>query len=82
VKSFHDNGLVHGDLREPNLICDGDKIMLVDFDWGGEDGKTSYPCGNLNPGLTDGRASTDGEITKDDDIRILGNTLRNLSSNL
>ena len=78
MNSFHENGLVHGDLREPNLICDGNKIMIVDFDWGGQAGMTSYPCGNLNPELTDGRTSDDGKITIADDIRTLGNTLGNL----
>ncbi|KAI0251021.1 hypothetical protein BJV78DRAFT_1213821 [Lactifluus subvellereus] len=33
MQSFHDNGLVHGDLRELNILCDGEKVMLIDFDW-------------------------------------------------
>lgn len=78
VKSFHDEGLVHGDLREPNMICDEEEIMLVDFDWGGTAGQVSYPRADLNPELTDGRASTNAEITIGDDIRILQNTVTKL----
>ena len=49
--------------------------MLLDFDWGGPVGEASYPCTWLNPELTDGRESVDQEIAKDNDIRILENTL-------
>ena len=33
VKSFHAKNLVHGDLRYPSIICNGEKVMIVDFDW-------------------------------------------------
>ena len=36
VKSFHKVDLVHGDLREPNILCNKNKVMLIDFDWGGK----------------------------------------------
>ncbi len=36
MKSFRDDGFVHGDLCEPNILCDGDQVMLVDFDHGGK----------------------------------------------
>ena len=48
-----DKGLVHGDLRPPNVILDVDaldssrKAYVIDFDWGGEAGKVRYPY-NLN----------------------------------
>ena len=45
------------------MICDGEEIMLIDFDWGGITGQVSYPKSNLNPELTDVRASTNAEIT-------------------
>jgi tRNA A-37 threonylcarbamoyl transferase component Bud32 len=32
MQSFHDEGLVHGDLREPNILCDGENVMSIDFD--------------------------------------------------
>ncbi|KAI9449631.1 hypothetical protein BJY52DRAFT_1192401 [Lactarius psammicola] len=78
VQSFHEANLVHGDLREPNMICSGETIMLVDFDWGGRAGEVSYPHARLNPELTNGRESVDGKIMKDDDDRILDNTLARL----
>jgi len=37
LSDFHDAGFVHGDLRDANIICDGDSVMLIDFDWGGKD---------------------------------------------
>ncbi|KAH9007237.1 hypothetical protein EDB86DRAFT_68464 [Lactarius hatsudake] len=76
VDSFHDQGLVHGDLRQPNMICNGERIMLIDFDWGGRVGETSYPHARLHPQLTIGRQSVGGEITKIDDDRILQQTLQ------
>jgi len=81
VKSFHDAGFVHGDLREPNIMCDGEKekAMLIDFDWGGKVGEAYYPTAWLSPELTNGRHDdTNPKITKEDDIRVLGNTLRGL----
>ncbi|KAH9000546.1 hypothetical protein EDB86DRAFT_518108 [Lactarius hatsudake] len=39
MKSFHAENLVHGDLRDTNIICRGDSVILVDFDWGGKVGE-------------------------------------------
>lgn len=42
---FHGNGLVHGDLRDVNLIIPAGKpgrIMLIDYDWGGKHGDVSF----------------------------------------
>ncbi|KAH9007235.1 hypothetical protein EDB86DRAFT_2870734 [Lactarius hatsudake] len=50
--------------------------MLIDFDWGGRVGETSYPHARLHPQLTIGRQSVGGEITKIDDDRILQQTLQ------
>ena len=44
---LHENGLVFGDLREPNVMIKGDRVLLVDFDWSGKEGETRYPL-NLN----------------------------------
>lgn len=76
VESFHAEGLVHGDLRAPNIICDRNRVMLVDFDLGGKEGEVSYPDGPLNFDLTIGRVRIDRMITKDDDLRILKRTLK------
>ncbi|KAF8478986.1 hypothetical protein DFH94DRAFT_746856 [Russula ochroleuca] len=80
MQSFHDEGLVHGDLREPNILCDGEKVMLIDFDWGGEVGKACYPRARLCHDLMEGRDNTSPEITKGDDRRVLQNTLGELKN--
>lgn len=36
VENFHSRGR---DLRDPNILCNGESVMLVDFDWGGKDGE-------------------------------------------
>jgi hypothetical protein len=56
VEGFHDQGLVHGDLRLENLIFTESsprKMMLVDFDWGGREGEVCYPPGRLPEELWD-----------------------------
>jgi hypothetical protein len=74
VRSFHSQNLVHGDLRDTNVLVweDGEKleVKLVDFDWGGEAGEVRYPsainCFDIwrPPGVTDGVL-----ITKEHDIK-------------
>ena len=78
MKSFHEVDLVHGDLREPNILCNKDKVMLIDFDWGGKVKEACYPSAKLCSELTDGRGDANSMITKADDIRVLGNTLKKL----
>jgi serine/threonine protein kinase len=53
VRTLHDAGFVHGDLREPNaLVTDDGDIKIVDFDWYGEDGEALYPADiNLGQGV-------------------------------
>lgn len=78
MQSFHDAGFVHGDLREPNILCDGEKLKLINYDWGGVVGEAHYPHAQLCYELTDGRDGSDPRITKDDDKRILQDTLEGL----
>ena len=79
VNEFHEEGLVHGDLRDANMISGDEHIlMLVDFDWGGKDGQVFYPTPNVNDELLVGRASDNLKITKADDIRVLNLTLKKL----
>ncbi|KAH9083830.1 hypothetical protein EDB83DRAFT_2212602 [Lactarius deliciosus] len=78
VHDFHANDFVHGDLRDANIICNGNSVMLVDFDWGGKVGEASFPTLNLHAELLDGRTSDDMIITKDDDMRVLGKTITKL----
>ena len=44
LKHLHNNGLVFGDLRPPNIIItDNGDVKLVDFDWAGVHGESQYP---------------------------------------
>ncbi|KAI0255224.1 hypothetical protein BJV78DRAFT_1178424 [Lactifluus subvellereus] len=63
---------------DTHILCDGEKVMLIDFDWGGKVGEVYYPSTRLCPELTDGRDGTDSKITKEDDMRVLQNTLKEL----
>lgn len=78
VDKFHSQNLVHGDLRNPNIICSSDRVAIIDYDWAGESGKTCYPPGQLNEELVAGRDSDDLTITIADDLRVLSRTLRNV----
>ncbi len=49
---LHDEGFVHGDLRDVNVIVrnegvsgDGPGILIVDWDWAGREGQVTYPRG-------------------------------------
>ncbi|KAH0838879.1 hypothetical protein J3R83DRAFT_7306 [Lanmaoa asiatica] len=79
VKSFHAEDLVHGALRSPNIISDGSKVMIIDFDRAGNEGEVYYPHGQLNPqSMDDRKSSADLKTTKDDDLRVLRKTLRSV----
>jgi hypothetical protein len=43
LDKLHSRGLVFGDLRPPNVLIVGDKVMLIDFDWCGKAGQARYP---------------------------------------
>jgi hypothetical protein len=75
LNGFHAKDLVHSDLRDANLICKGESVMLVDFDWGGRVGEAFYPTLELNTELLDGRTSDSFDITKDDEVRVLKKTM-------
>jgi serine/threonine protein kinase len=78
MDSFHDKGLVHGDLRDANVICKDRSMILIDFDWGGKDGQVFYPTPDLLPKLLRDRA--DLRITKEDDRCVLGGTIAKLTT--
>jgi len=84
VLDFHQEGFVHGDLRAPNIICKGDEVFLIGFDWAGKAGEASYPIDldHLNPDLLEGRTSSDKVITVDDDDRVLDAALEQIRQNL
>ena len=73
---FHGENLVHGDLRDINIIVN--QVLLVDFDWGGQDRDTVYLRWDLNMELKDGRTHNDLKIWKEDDERILAYTFLKL----
>ncbi|KAG9309505.1 hypothetical protein JVU11DRAFT_10477 [Chiua virens] len=79
MRSFHAAGYVHGDLRRPNiLVGDDNRVMLIDYDWGGKEGEVFYPHSHLNPQLTEQRNQSDPQIKKDDDERVLAITLKEI----
>ncbi|KAH7098464.1 hypothetical protein BKA62DRAFT_811226 [Auriculariales sp. MPI-PUGE-AT-0066] len=46
VETMHKAGYVHGDLREPNILLDGNNApIIIDFDWAGrtDNSYTVYP---------------------------------------
>lgn len=51
MNKLHEGGFVHGDLRSVNLMVrkgeiepeQGLGVMILDFDWAGEEGKVCYP---------------------------------------
>jgi RIO1 family len=49
LTQFRRKNLVHGDLSDTNIVVEKDeRVMLVDFDLGGNDGETVYPQWDLN----------------------------------
>ncbi|KAH0835897.1 hypothetical protein J3R83DRAFT_9792 [Lanmaoa asiatica] len=65
VKSFRAGDLVHEDLHCPKIISAGSKVMVIDLDWAGKEGRYVNHMSN-----------TDLKITKNDDLRVLCKTLR------
>ncbi|KIK52112.1 hypothetical protein GYMLUDRAFT_370752 [Collybiopsis luxurians FD-317 M1] len=45
LEPFFAEGYVHGDLRSANIYIHVDKrkVLMIDFDWSGRDGKVNYP---------------------------------------
>ncbi len=52
IGRLHEEGIVFGDLRGQNIITEGDRVMLVDFDWCGKHGEAEYPI-DLNDVASD-----------------------------
>ncbi|HEV7737793.1 MAG TPA: hypothetical protein VGO47_10545 [Chlamydiales bacterium] len=52
IKALHAEKMVHGDIRDANIMVYEDKFMLLDFDWAGIVGEVYYPpLLNKNPRL-------------------------------
>jgi hypothetical protein len=44
IHKLSEKGMVHGDLRLPNIrFGERDKVSLIDYEWAGPKGKTSFP---------------------------------------
>ena len=80
VKQFHSNGYVHGDLRVPNFIVDGERLLLVDFDWGDKEGHATFPDIPLLPILREGRGVM--KITQHHDNTVLTDTMREIKGKM
>lgn len=84
VDDFHEEGLVHGDLRLENFIFTESsprKMMLVDFDWGGKVGEARFPRGALPEELwPQGKKPQrlDELIAEEDDDRVLAKVFEQL----
>ena len=76
VVTLHQQGYVHGDLCDTNLMVRDNSVpemMLFDFDWAGEIGKVRYPINmNRGPNLKRPDGAYDGElITAEHDLEML-----------
>ena len=78
VKAFHAEDYVHGDLRPPNLIVNGGRLLVIDFDWGGKEGAATFPQERLHEILRPGRWVK--YITKSDDESVVAYTKRCIDS--
>lgn len=70
VEAFHNQGLVHGDLKDNNIIipiADDTKPIIIDFDWGGEAKKVFYSISFLHPDNRMEGERTLAITTRDDD---------------
>ncbi len=80
IIELHQQGFVHGDIRDTNVLVrkDGMKgFMLVDFDWAGKIGDVRYPM-NVNWGddLWRPEGARDGKlILPDHDLEMLRHML-------
>lgn len=78
VDALHQLGIVFADLRKPNIMISADGnpiVMLVDFDWCGEDEQGRYPSAlndNANGIKWHPDVERKGVLSKDHDIWMLG----------
>lgn len=77
LKSLHERNLVHGDIRDTNIMVKTDdktKVMIIDFDWAGELGQVWYPPYVNYSGVSRPQSARDGNpIRADHDDEMLHN---------
>jgi hypothetical protein len=79
VRTLHNNGFVHGDIRDANILLDRDtlspdgcSVHLIDFDWAGNIGEVTYPMRINTKTITRPEGVSDGApITPDHDIEMV-----------
>jgi serine/threonine protein kinase len=80
IQKLHDNGFVHGDIRNTNILVDpktlttkdGCSVHLIDFDWAGRDQEVKYPARVNNISVRRPDGVSDGElITKSHDMEMV-----------
>jgi hypothetical protein len=78
LKKLHNQGFVHGDIQDINLLVDHDslassdvnnvRVHFIDFDWAGRVGEAKYPIGVNTESVLRPDGVDDGElITKEHD---------------
>ena len=75
LAALHQDGLVHGDVRDANVMVRKEPFAwkLVDFDWSGRLGEVRYPMNiNRGPRLRRPEGAVDGQLVlADHDVRML-----------
>ncbi|KAH8924591.1 hypothetical protein BT69DRAFT_1349368 [Atractiella rhizophila] len=67
LDELHQRGLVHGDVRDVNLLVsqsDPVRVMLVDFDWAGKMGEVKYPMNVNRKDMWRPEGAVDGALIK------------------
>lgn len=85
VDDFHQEGLVHGDLRFANFIFTANespqRMLLIDFDWGGKEGEVTFPDEELIEELgVSSRQLRGRKITREHDRRCISKVLQALGN--
>jgi len=78
IDVLHGGGFVHGDIRDVNTMVrrtwrtGEEKVLLVDFDWAGEQGTARYPPNVNRAEIFRPGGAIDGEpITREHDIEMV-----------
>lgn len=76
IEEMHDNNDVHGDLRLANIIFNGEKSQVIDFDWSGKAKGKCYPKGwvlKIPDGERQTRVKAGRQLRKEHDcVALLG----------